>query len=107
MARHRSLFIPEASLQFIVSADVEEREGDIHNTCRIIDADFIDLMKEVAGENKRQLDLWPPAKFFISTATNCTDQSRRHNCMEEGDEIRRRAEELSAAVKKSVGGGGR
>lgn len=40
-------FIPDIALEFIVSANIEERAGDIHNTCRYIRSWFDILQIEV------------------------------------------------------------
>ncbi|KAI3472217.1 hypothetical protein Pfo_029705 [Paulownia fortunei] len=73
-------FIPEGALQFIVSANVKERAGDIHNTSRLIDSTYIELMgrEEISG-NKKQWAIRPslPPKF---SATNGTES--RHKCLE-------------------------
>ncbi|KAG8371989.1 hypothetical protein BUALT_Bualt12G0020100 [Buddleja alternifolia] len=81
-------FIPEGPLQFIVSNNLKERAGDIHNTTRLIDRTYIDLMgrEEITGKKSQ----WAITPTLVP----------------KGDEIRKRAEELSCEIKKSVEGGG-
>lgn len=51
-------FIPEASLKFIVSANINGRAGDMHNTSKLIDRDYIDLMsrEEISGGMTKNID---------------------------------------------------
>ncbi|KAL0404886.1 UNVERIFIED_CONTAM: hypothetical protein Sradi_2129400 [Sesamum radiatum] len=48
-------FMPEGVINFIVSSIFKERDGDIHNTCRLIDGAYIDLLSraEISGVASR------------------------------------------------------
>ncbi|KAL8493948.1 hypothetical protein ACS0TY_024933 [Phlomoides rotata] len=66
-------FIPDAAMEFIVSANIEERAGDIHNTCRLLDHTYLDLMhkEEISGSRKQ----WAIRPSIIR-------QERRHTCLD-------------------------
>ncbi|KAK4412927.1 Zeatin O-glucosyltransferase [Sesamum alatum] len=74
-------FMPEGVIQFIVSSMFKGRAGDIHNTCRLIDGTYIDLLsrEEISGSTKPQWAIRPTLQAD-STANN--DRKARHKCLE-------------------------
>ncbi|KAI3472218.1 hypothetical protein Pfo_029706 [Paulownia fortunei] len=75
-------FFPEQLINFIVSKPehFHERDGDIHNTTRLLEGRYIDLLaREEIGGNKKQWAIGPTLQAKLS-ATN--DRKSRHKCLE-------------------------
>ncbi|XP_051138971.1 zeatin O-glucosyltransferase-like [Andrographis paniculata] len=68
-----------AALGFMASRSIQERAGDIHNTIRLIDADYIDLFsrEEISGKDKEQWALWP-----IVTVRDGSHPAVGNHCLE-------------------------
>ncbi|XP_057784519.1 zeatin O-xylosyltransferase-like [Salvia miltiorrhiza] len=69
-------FMSEGALYFSASENIPEREGDIHNTIRLIDEAYIRLMsrEEISGGKKQ----WA---IRSSTAFNLERESSSHGCL--------------------------
>lgn len=72
-------FMSEGALYFSASTNIEEREGDIHNTIRFIDDAYIGLMsrEEISG-GKKQWAIKSSGLPIIFTKMN----ESRHECLD-------------------------
>ncbi|KAH6779682.1 hypothetical protein C2S52_010919 [Perilla frutescens var. hirtella] len=72
-------FMSEGALYFSASANIEEREGDIHNTVRFIDDAYMGLMSrdEISGGKKQ----WAIKSSGLPIFTTMKESSRRHECL--------------------------
>ncbi|KAG8367876.1 hypothetical protein BUALT_Bualt16G0118200 [Buddleja alternifolia] len=146
--------IPEKLLEFVAlqSEPSSYRAGDLYNTCRLIEAPYLDLLeKEEINGNRKSWAIGPilPAKLSSERQHKCLEWLDKHGpksviyvsfgtttslsdkeikelasgleqskvkfiwnaverlmVSEEGDEIRKRAEELAATVRQATQEGG-
>ncbi|KAK4412926.1 Zeatin O-glucosyltransferase [Sesamum alatum] len=75
-------FMAEELIQCIVTSTFKERGGDIHNTCRLIDGTYIDLLsrEEINGSSKPQWAIRPT--FLQADLTANNDRKAQHKCLE-------------------------
>ncbi|KAG8367878.1 hypothetical protein BUALT_Bualt16G0118400 [Buddleja alternifolia] len=110
--------IPNKVLEFVAlqSEPSSYRAGDLYNTCRLIEAPYLDLLEieEIIG-NRKSWAIGPilPVKLSSERQHKCLEWLDKHESksviyvsFEEGDEIRKRAEELAATIRQATQEGG-